>query len=77
MNLIRPSEDSFREFFESFYAQCKISPADVSYLEADGSGCKVFTYDCLKYNQLIILKMSSHLVLRRKRTQCIIRNFLQ
>lgn len=42
INLIRPTEESFREFFKSFYEDCKISPANVSYLEADGSACKVF-----------------------------------
>lgn len=47
VNLIRPSEDSFREFFESFYENCKVSPADISYLEADGSACKVFISDHL------------------------------
>lgn len=42
VNLIRPSENSLRKFFESFYKDCKISPANISYLEADGSACKVF-----------------------------------
>jgi acyl transferase domain-containing protein len=42
VNLIRPSEDSIREFLKSFYENCKVSPASVSYLEADGSACKVF-----------------------------------
>lgn len=41
INLIRPSEDSYREFLKSFYDDCGISPANVSYLEADGSACKV------------------------------------
>lgn len=41
INFIRPSEDSFREFFRSFYESCKISPSNISYLEADGSACKV------------------------------------
>jgi len=44
INFIRPSEDSFREFFKSFYEDCKISPANISYLESDGSGCKVLDY---------------------------------
>lgn len=48
VNLIRPSEDSFREFFESFYENCEVSPAEISYLEADGSACKVFISDRLK-----------------------------
>lgn len=42
LNLIRPSEDSFREFFKSFYNDCNVSPSNISYLEADGSACKVF-----------------------------------
>lgn len=42
VNFIRPSEDSFREFFKSFYEDCNISPEDISYLESDGSACKVF-----------------------------------
>lgn len=42
VNLIRPSEDSFREFFKSFYNDCNVSPSNISYLEADGSACKVF-----------------------------------
>lgn len=43
VNLIRPSEDSYREFFKSFYDDCGVPPANVSYLEADGSACKVLT----------------------------------
>uniref|UniRef100_A0A2S2QQD5 Fatty acid synthase n=1 Tax=Sipha flava TaxID=143950 RepID=A0A2S2QQD5_9HEMI len=42
VNLIRPSEDSIREFLKSFYENCKVSPASVSYLEADGSACKYY-----------------------------------
>ncbi|VVC35574.1 Hypothetical protein CINCED_3A020887 [Cinara cedri] len=42
VNFIRPSEDSFREFFKSFYKDCKVSPESISYLEADGSGCKYY-----------------------------------
>lgn len=47
INFIRPSEDSFRDFFQSFYENCKISPSDISYLEADGSACKVFINNSL------------------------------
>lgn len=47
INFIRPSEDSFREFFKSFYENCKVSPSDISYLEADGSACKVYINNSL------------------------------
>lgn len=42
VNFIRPSEDAIQDFLNSFYENCKVSPASVSYLEADGSACKVF-----------------------------------
>jgi len=51
INFIRPSEDSFREFFKSFYEDCKVSPENISYLESDGSACKVMHYSYFKYNQ--------------------------
>lgn len=44
INFIRPSEDSFREFFKSFYEDCKVLPENISYLESDGSACKVIHY---------------------------------
>lgn len=42
INFIKPSDDSIRDFFKSFYESCKVSPTQISYLEADGSACKVF-----------------------------------
>ncbi|XP_026815045.1 fatty acid synthase-like isoform X2 [Rhopalosiphum maidis] len=42
INFIRPSEDSFRDFFKSFYEDCKVSPANICYLESDGSACKYY-----------------------------------
>lgn len=42
VNFIKPSEDAIRDFFKSFYEDCQVLPASVSYLEADGSACKVF-----------------------------------
>lgn len=48
INFIRPSDDSIRDFFKSFYEGCKVSPKDISYLEADGSACKVFINNYLK-----------------------------
>jgi len=50
INLIRPSEDSFRDFFKTFYEDCKVLPENVSYLESDGSACKVMHYSYFKYN---------------------------
>jgi len=44
INFIRPSEDSFRDFFKSFYEDCKVSPDYISFLESDGSACKVIYY---------------------------------
>lgn len=59
INFIRPSEESFREFFKSFYEHCKVSPANISYLESDGSACKVI--ETIHYlnilSQLVILKI--------------------
>lgn len=54
INFIRPSEDSFREFFKSFYEDCKVSPESISYLECDGSACKVINYSF--FSKLIMLK---------------------
>lgn len=48
INFIKPSEDSFREFFKSFYENCKISPENISYLESDGSACKVIQNQVFK-----------------------------
>ncbi|CAI6344354.1 unnamed protein product [Macrosiphum euphorbiae] len=42
INFIRPSENSFREFFKTFYEDCKVLPENVSYLESDGSACKYY-----------------------------------
>jgi len=65
INFIRPSEDSFREFFKSFYEDCKVSPANISYLESDGSACKVMANELKKnVNKVFIpLKIKSFLVL--------------
>ncbi|XP_050431818.1 fatty acid synthase-like [Adelges cooleyi] len=42
LNLVKPTEDSLRDFYQDFYNSCRVSPEDVSYLEADGSGCKYY-----------------------------------
>lgn len=36
-----PNQDSWKELFEKFYAECNIDPKEVVYLESDGTAIPV------------------------------------
>ena len=40
-NFLNPHEKPFTELLERFYSTCGVDPAEIAYLEADGSGVKV------------------------------------
>lgn len=43
LTFLKPSEEAFVDFFQKFYADCKVPIRDIVYLEADGSADKVIS----------------------------------